>query len=297
MTRPAPASASLPKHLFGYHILEFIGEGAGIVVLAVLSAALLIAFGGITDRLIPLFAIGAFGAFTFSQAGMVIYWLRRPKEGNASLIVNAIGAITTGIALLVIIVAKFSEGAWITILLVLALVAMFSRIHRHYLCVSQEIYPPEILQMWKVRPLRVIVPIDGWNRVSERALRFALRISEDVTAVHVTENPTNQTLIDVFRTRIEAPAREAGFRGPRLEIIHSPYRKLFEPLLQYIESIKNESPDNLIAVVIPQLVQSRWWEYLLHNHAATGLKTMLLLSGDERLVVINTPWYLRERRR
>jgi amino acid transporter len=269
---------------------------AGIVVLAILSAALLISFGGITDRLIPLFAIGAFGAFTFSQAGMVIHWLRRPKKGNASLLINAIGAITTGVALLVIIVAKFSEGAWITILVVLALVAMFSRIHRHYQCVSHEIYPPEILQMWKVRPLRVIVPIDGWNRMSERALRFALRISEDVTAVHVTENSTNQTLIDVFRTRIEPPAREAGFRRPRLEIIHSPYRKLFEPLLEYIESIKKESPDNLIAVVIPQLVQSRWWEYLLHNHAATGLKTMLLLSGDERLVVINTPWYLRERK-
>jgi amino acid transporter len=268
----------------------------GIVVLAVLSAALLIAFDGITDRLIPLFAVGAFGAFTFSQAGMVIHWLRRPSEGNVSLVINAIGAITTGVALVIIIVAKFAQGAWITILIVPGLVAIFSGIHRHYRRVSEEIYPPDGLQMWKVRPLRVIVPIEGWNRMTERALRFALRISEDVTAVHITAKETNEALIDIFRARVETPARAAGYRQPRLEIIHSPYRRLFEPLLAYIECVKNESPDNLIAVVIPELVQSRWWEYLLHNHAATGLKTMLLLSGDERLVVINTPWYLREKK-
>jgi len=244
--------------------------------------------------LIPLFAIGAFGAFTFSQAGMVVHWLRRPKQGNVSLVINAIGAITTGVALLVMIIAKFSEGAWITILVVPALVAMFSAIHHHYRRVSEEIHPPETLQMWNVRPLRVIVPIEGWNRMSERALRFALRISEDVTAVHVTENETDQALIDIFRSRVEAPAGAAGYRQPRLEVIHSPYRKLFEPILDYIEKVKNESPDKIIAVVIPQLVESRWWEYLLHNHAATGLKTMLLLNGDERVVVINTPWYLRE---
>src|SRR5205085_5115561 len=122
----------------------------GIVVLAILSAVLLIAFEGITDRLIPLFAVGAFGAFTLSQAGMVVHWLRIPKKGNVSLVINAVGAITTGIALFVIIIAKFSEGAWITILIVRALVAVFSGIHRHYTRVSRGIYPPEMLQMWKV---------------------------------------------------------------------------------------------------------------------------------------------------
>lgn len=267
----------------------------GIVVLAVLSALLLIVFEGITDRLIPLFAVGAFGAFTLSQAGMVVHWRRIPKKGNFSLVINAIGAITTTIALLVIIIGKFTEGAWLTILIVPALVAMFTAVHRHYQRVSREIHPPESLQLWKVRPLRVIVPIDGWNRVSERALRFAMRISGDVTAVHVTENDTNQALIDIFRARVESPAGAAGYHQPRLEIIHSPYRKLFEPLLEYIEEIKRKTPDNIIGVVVPELVQSRWWEYLLHNHAAAGLKTMLLLNGDERVIVINTPWYLRER--
>ena len=267
----------------------------GIVVLAVLSALLLIVFKGITDRLIPLFAVGAFGAFTLSQAGMVVHWRRIPKKGNLSLVINAIGAITTAIALFVIVIAKFTEGAWIIIVIVPALVAMFTGVHRHYQRVSHEIYPPETLQLWKVRPLRVIVPIDGWNRVSERALRFAMRISENVTAVHVTEAETNEALIEIFRARVEPVAGAAGYHQPRLEVIHSPYRKLFEPLLEYIDEIKREAPDDIIGVVVPELVQSHWWEYLLHNHAATALKTMLLLNGDERVVVINTPWYLHDR--
>lgn len=269
----------------------------GIIILAILSAVLLIVFEGITDRLIPLFAVGAFGAFTLSQAGMVVHWRRRPKEGRASLIINAVGAVTTGAALVVIIVAKFVEGAWITVVIVPALVAMFSTIRRHYDHVIHELYPPDKLQTWKVRPLRVVIPVEGWNRITERALRFALRISEDITAVHITENKTNEALIDIWRERIEPQARRAGYRLPRLEIIHSPYRQFFDPFLDYIEKVKRESADELIAVVIPQLVEARWWEYLLHNHLATGLKTMLLLKGDERVVIINTPWYLRERKR
>jgi hypothetical protein len=267
----------------------------GIVILSILSGLLLIVFKGITDLLIPLFAVGAFGAFTLSQAGMVVHWRRIPKQGNASLIINAVGAVTTGAALIVIVVAKFAEGAWITVIIVPALVTMFTAVRRHYDHVEQELAPPEALQTWKVRPLRVIIPVNGWNRVTERALRFALRISENITAVHVTEDRTNDHLIDIWRTRIEPQARAAGYPEPRLEVIHSPYRRLLEPFLAYIEEVKSECADELIAIVIPELVEARWWEYLLHNHIATGLKTMLLLRGDERVVVINTPWYLRER--
>ncbi|MFL6538666.1 MAG: APC family permease, partial [Chthoniobacterales bacterium] len=243
----------------------------GIVILAFLSAVLLIVFEGITDRLIPLFAVGAFGAFTLSQAGMVVHWRSRPKEGTASLVINAVGAITTGAALIVILFAKFVEGAWITVIIVPALVALFSAIRRHYDHVIHELYPPEKLQTWKVRPLRVIIPVEGWNRVTERALRFALRISEDITAVHITEEKSNDALVEVWRTRIEPQARAAGYRLPRLEIIHSPYRQFFDPFLAYIEKAKEQREDELIAVVIPQLVEARWWEYLLHNHLATGL--------------------------
>lgn len=267
----------------------------GILSLAILSAVLLIIFGGITDRLIPLFAVGAFGAFTLSQAGMVVHWRRRPREGNASLVINAVGAVVTATALVVIIVAKFLEGAWITLVIVPGLVAIFSAVKRHYEYVAQELAPPEKLQTWKVRPLRVLIPIDGWNRVSERALRFALEISQDITAVHVTANETDPRLIDTWRNCIEPQAQAAGYPVPRLQIIHSPYRELLEPFLGYVEQVKEETSDRLIAIIIPELVEPRWWEYLLHNHVATGLKAMLLLNGDERVVVINTPWYLHTR--
>jgi amino acid transporter len=267
----------------------------GISILAILSALLLIIFNGITDKLIPLFAVGAFGAFTLSQAGMVVHWRRLGRGASSpSLLINAIGALATALALGVIIVAKFADGAWVTVLIIPALMVMFTRIRRHYAHVKNEIRPPIELQTWKVHPLKVVIPIDGWNRVTERALRFALRISDDIIAVHVTPDETNAALIETWRSRIETPAKEAGLPEPRLEVIHSPYRQLFQPLLDFVEKLKAEDSERLIAVIVPELVQPRWWEQLLHNHVATGLKTMLLLNGDERVVVINTPWYLRE---
>jgi amino acid transporter len=267
---------------------------SGIVVLAVASAILLISFGGITDRLIPLFAVGAFGAFTFSQVGMVVHWRRAGHQWTSpALLINAVGAFATAIALIVIFFAKFTEGAWITAIVISCFLALFFSVHRHYQRLRAEIEPPSQLQTWKVAPPKVIVPIDGWNRVTERALRFALRISDDIVAVHVTAEETNPQLIETWRERIEQPARAAGFPEPRLEVIHSPYRQLFQPILDYIDAVKEQSPDRMIAIVIPELVQPSWWEYLLHNHAAFALRAMLLSRGDERLVVVSTPWYLR----
>src|SRR5206468_3802115 len=141
----------------------------GIVILLSLSALLLIIFGGITERLIALFAVGAFGAFTMSQAGMVVHW--RKQKGNrgarASLCINALGAVATSAALVIIIVAKFSEGAWITLLIIPGLVMIFRRIHRHYDCLAREIAEAPSLQLWKVHPLTLVIPIEGWNRLSE----------------------------------------------------------------------------------------------------------------------------------
>ncbi len=267
----------------------------GIFVLTICAATLLIVFDGITDHLIPLFAVGAFGAFTFSQAGMVVHWRKLGHGfGSSSLLINLVGAATTAAALCVIIVAKFRDGAWITILVVPIFIAIFLGVRRHYARLKREIRPPIVLQTWKIRRLKVIIPIDGWTRVSERALRIAMRVSDDVVAVHVTQEETNGDLIELWRARIEEPARQAGWPEPRLEVIHSPYRQLFKPLLEYVDRIAVEDPDCLIAIVIPELVQPRWWEYLLHNNVATALKAMLLLRGDERVIVLNTPWFLHE---
>ena len=151
---------------------------SGIIALAILAGLLLIAFGGVTDKLIPLFAIGAFSAFSFSQIGMVAHWRRkRGKHARTKLIINAVGATMTSIALVIIIVAKFVEGAWITLIVGPGFVWMFWKIKRHYEWIALEIDQPVKLQTGKVRPPVIIIPIDAWNRVTERALRFGL---EDV---------------------------------------------------------------------------------------------------------------------
>jgi amino acid transporter len=267
----------------------------GISVLAVISGVILIAFGGITNKLIPLFAVGAFGAFTLSQAGMVAHWWRKRGPGaRVSLLINALGASATAAALVVIIVAKFVEGAWIALIIVPGLIALFLAIHRHYRRVMREIKVPADLELFGKIPLTVIVPIEGWNRVTERALRLAVQISCDITAVYVCAAQSPGGLPAAWNHHVVAPAKEKGIEPPHLKIITSPYRRFLQPLLDYVQEVRKEKPERLIAVVVPELVQARWYEYLLHNQRAAFLKLRLFLGGDERIIVINTPWYLHE---
>ena len=268
----------------------------GISVLAVFSGVILIIFGGITDRLIPLFAVGAFGAFTLSQAGMVAHWWRKRGPGaRVSLLINALGASATAATLVVIIVAKFVEGAWIALIVVPGLIMLFLGIHRHYRRVMREIKCPADLELFGKMPLTVIIPIEGWDRVTARALHVAVQISDDVTAVHVcAAKQSPGGLPAAWNHHVVAPAKEKGIEPPRLKIITSPYRRFLQPLLDYVEEVKKEKPDRLIAVVIPELVQTHWYEYFLYNQRATLLKVRLFLGGDERIIVINTPWYLHE---
>ena len=270
----------------------------GIVILTALSAVLLIAFGGITDRLIPLFAVGAFLAFTMSQAGMVQHWRKQAQQGagthsRVALIVNAVGAITTAIALCIVLATKFVEGAWITALLIPALLMMFHWVKRHYAAVHTEIRYAQPIQLDDLAPPLVVVPIKDWTVIAEKAVRFALRLSPDIILVHVSADETNgHALRRQLEEFVDGPLRTAGRARPRLEILPSPFRRLFHPLLAYIDGLKLEHPDRLIAVIVPELVESRWYEYLLHNQRATGLKAALLFRGDRRVVVISVPWYL-----
>ena len=270
----------------------------GITVLAVVSGIILILFRGITDRLIPLFAVGAFGAFTLSQAGMVAHWWRKRGPGwFASLSINAIGAIGTIVALVIIIIAKFTEGAWITLIIVPGLIVLFLAIHRHYLRVMREIKAPADFEPFKTQPLSVIVPIQGWNRVTERALRIALQISNDVTAVNICTAQSPGGLPSAWKNHVVRPAEQKGIKPPRLKIITSPYRRFLQPLLDFVDEVKKEKPDHLIAVVIPELVQTHWYEYILHNQRAALLKVRLFLQGGERVIVVNTPWCLQVNRK
>ncbi len=266
----------------------------GVMILAALSGLLLIVFGGITDRLIPLFAVGAFGAFTLSQAGMVMHWKRVGGPGSAmSLLVNAVGAAATTIALAVILIAKFVEGAWIILLLIPGMLILFGRVKRHYDHVSEQIRYSGPVDVSRAEPPVVVVPISGWNIVIERALRFGLQLSPDVIAVYVSLSEGDDTALRRdWEEDVEKPIRQAGLPEPRLEIIFSPYRRVVKPLVDYVDQLKREHPTRLIAVIVPELVETRWYQYLLHNHRATWLKADLLLQEDQRVVVINVPWYL-----
>ena len=146
-----------------------------------------------------------------------------------------------------------------------------------------------------MRPPVVIIPIEGWNRVAERAVRFGLLLSDDITAVHVsTEHDDTQRLRTLWTAQVEQPARAAHATVPRLEILSSPYRQIYEPLVKFVKRTLHRRPDRLIAVIIPELVEPHWYEYVLHNQHGAGLKARLYQEGDQRIVVINTPWYVRE---
>jgi amino acid transporter len=267
----------------------------GIIVLATLSGLILVAFGGVTDRLIPLFAVGAFSAFLFSQVGMVVHWLRKKGRVRIALIYNALGAVVTGTALVVIIVAKFIEGAWMTIIVAPPLVLLLLQIRRHYQKIARETGAALKLRCADLQPPVVIVPIDGWNRVAEKAVRFGLLLSNDVTAVYVsTGNDDTQDLQKLWADKVEKPAKDANSSIPRLEIIYSPYRLLQQPIVDFVNKAKKEKPGRLIAVIIPELVQPHWYQYLLHDPDAARLRSLLFLERDQRTVVISTPWYLRE---
>jgi amino acid transporter len=263
----------------------------GIIALVFFTSTLLILFGGVTDRLIPLYAIGAFLAFTLSQAGMVMHWRR---QGNATgrMIVNGIGAIATGMTTLIVLVAKFAEGAWVTALLVPVLILVMRVVHRHYERVHAETSEPAPLAVQGLRPPRIILPVDKWNRISEKGLRFALMMSPEVEVVHVDCGDEEDSICEAWSEKVLRPIQNAGLTAPELITIKSPYRFFIQPLVDHVLAEEKKYGDRQIAVLVPELVVRHWWENLLHNQRANLLKLMLLVKGNQKIIVINIPWYL-----
>lgn len=268
----------------------------GIVVLAALTAILLIVFGGITDRLIPLFAVGAFMTFTMSQTGMVMHWKRVGGRGaRHARILNATGAIATGATLLVVVVSKFVEGAWITVLIVPILVMLFRRVRAQEDRIDRETDVEGPLQLDQPPPPIVVVPIKRLNRVARKALRLAISISHDVQVVQVaSEELQMDDLRRHWRESVEQPLREAGFASPELVLLRSPYREFFGPLLTHVRALSRANPRRYVAVLVPELVDRRWYQTLFWNHRSTLLKGLLLWRGGPQVIVINSPWYLKE---
>ena len=266
----------------------------GIYALVGFTALLLIVFGGVTDRLIPLFAIGAFLAFTLSQAGMVVHWRRVGGKGaTLRMILNATGAVATGVTLLVILVAKFTEGAWITALLVPALILLMISVKRHYEEVGKQIAVDRPMRIDNLVEPLVVVPVDGWTRVTEKGLRFAMKLSNRVQAVHVDAEDKREEVQRSWEQNVVEPFRLAGTRAPELVVLPSPYRFVLLPLVEHIRVLERTYPNRQVAVLVPELVVTKWWQAPLHNQRAQMLKLLLLLRGSERIMVVNIPWYLK----
>lgn len=279
---------------------------AGILYLAVCAGALLVVFGGITDHLIPLFAIGAFLTFTMSQAGMVVHWRREMAAGGAGrerarhrvhLWINATGAVTTGTALAVIAVAKFTEGAWITIVVVPCVIALLRTIKRYYDDVEAQVRDSAPVDLAGLRPPVLLVAIESWTKLSEHAVKLAMSLSPDVIAVHLTklsgpdEDGAVRALRDGWAAAVEEPARAAGFAPPRLMVLPAQYRAIHEPILKLIEQMNVGHAGRRFAVLIPEIAVRHWYQYLLHAHRGRRLRSQLLAHGGD-LTVINVPWHL-----
>jgi amino acid transporter len=268
----------------------------GILVLAISTAFLLVIFGGVTDRLIPLYAVGAFLAFTLSQAGMVKHWWRTrgPHWGRFAL-VNGLGAFVTGVTVVVVLVAKFVEGAWLTILFIPLTLVLFNGVRRHYHSVARAtrttspVEPPE-----REQPPLVVIPMDRWSAISRQGLEFASRLSPNLTAVHVEPGEHAELLREDWERYVETPYREAGVEPPRLVMLPSPYRFIVLPLVEYVLRLSEQHPERKVVVVIPEFVEDRWYEYFLHNQRARLLQWVLLAKGNGRIFTVASPYYLSE---
>jgi amino acid transporter len=288
---------AIAMHDYLPHVFKIRGRrllySHGIIALVGFTAALLIAFGGITDRLIPLFAIGAFLAFTLSQAGMVMHWRRLGGKGAfRRMVINGVGAVATGITLIVVLVAKFSAGAWIVAILIPVLIFIMLAVKRHYRSVDHAIVIESPIRVENLTPPLVIVPLDRWTRITEKGLRFAMKISDEVEAVHVDAEDCRDEVNAMWQRNVATPIAQAGLSVPKLILLSSPYRFVLLPLLEHILQVEKNHPDRQIAVLVPELVVKHWWHTPLHNQRAQVLKLLLLVRGNQRVIVINIPWYL-----
>ncbi|HLH88585.1 MAG TPA: APC family permease [Xanthobacteraceae bacterium] len=278
----------------------------GIIYLAVTAGLLLFAFGGITDRLIPLFAIGAFLTFTISQSGMMVHWRRAIRQAQSArersshqmhFWINATGATTTGAALIVIVIAKFTEGAWITILMIPCVIALLLVIHRYYARIAAETRA-DPLDLHDTRPPVLLVAVQEWNRLAEKALRLATTLSPDVIAVHLSELTGPQAeergkfLKARWRRDVEEPAAAAGVPAPQLMVLPAARRAIHEPILKLVDKLEERFGTRRVVVLVPEIVKRRWYQHLLHAHHAWQLRRQLVLHAGSRVTIMNVPWYV-----
>jgi amino acid transporter len=282
-------------HVFGYRGRRLVYT-YGIACLAIATCFLLVVFGGVTDRLIPLYAVGAFTAFTLSQLGMVAHWFKkRGPRWMRSILINGLGAFVTGITVVVVLVAKFMDGAWITVIFIPMVIILFQKVRKHYhqVIVATRCSEPVEPAIHKASPI-AIVPIERWSRVSKQALEFASRISDEIIAIHVEPENHSELLREDWERYVEKPFRENGAEPPQLTILPSPYRWVIVPVVQYVLQLSEKYPQRRIVVVIPQLVEDHWYEYFLHNQRGRLLAWALLAQGNKHIFALSSPCYLSD---
>ncbi len=254
----------------------------GIVTLGVLSIIVLAIFGGETERLIPLYALGVFTSFTLSQLGMVVRWQKRKELGwRQGRIINAVGATATAIVAMVVGITKFTHGAWIVVVLIPLMIVLLRGIHRHYTQASQELMASTPTRSEEIEHL-VVVPIASVNRIARQTIAYARSISENVTAIHISDEED-----EIERTQDQWNALETDVP---LVIIESPYRSLVGPFMRYLDEIQKQAPGTTLTVVLPEYIPRHWWEQILHNQTAFRLKAALLFRPGT--VVISVPYHL-----
>ena len=271
----------------------------GIGTLALMAGVIIILFDASVTRLIPLYAIGVFLSFTLSQAGMAYRWwksgrlaegaeqvekssvLRPDRKWLIKMVANGIGAFLTAVVTLVFAFTKFQDGAWIVIGLIPLLVLGFTIIHRHYQNLARQLSLDKIHYLPRITRQRVIVPIAGVHQGTLAGLRYALSISDDVTAVFVSMDSEE---VNKVQTKWSVWGE-----GIRLVVLDSPYRLLIEPMLEYIEVLcKIRQPNEVITVVVPQFVSRNWWTGILHSQTAFMLRLGLLLRPG--VIIIEVPY-------
>jgi len=255
----------------------------GIVILGFFACLLLVLFEGDTHALIPLYAIGVFVSFTVSQSGMVRSWLKRKgAHWRIKLVVNGMGAITTGIATAIIATTKFWDGSWIVLLLVMLLIMMFRGIRSHYKAVKEQISLSRDSRPPRPRRNLILIPIGGVNRSVVRAVDYARSRGGDIKAL----------LVDV--TKEETALAEIQWAqwgcGVPLIVLPSPYRSILGSIIDFVEEQRLKDPDCWITVVIPEILPARWWQNILHNQRALLLKGALLFK--DRVILTDVPYHL-----
>jgi amino acid transporter len=261
---------------------ERLAFNSGIVVLAVLSIALSAAFGGSTDRLIGLYAIGVFTSFTLSQGGMVRHWFKERGPGwRGSALVNGIGAVVTAVVVVVIAISKFEQGAWIIIIVVPVLVVAMLFIHREYSLEGRglEVRPEAIFQ-GRHREQRVVVAANSMNRAVIQAVKVGWTMGDEVQLVHVA---LDQTEGEEFRARAERQ-----LPGVRVVLVESPYRSLVRPFVRYLEVSQDEDPDLVTIVLLPEHLPRHWWDRVLYNQNVHRIRSALV--GRHDIVVLDAPY-------